>query len=203
MRSRSAAIIVVIAFLWLSCGCQSTEQYAERHPTEAGAGLGGAAGAAAGALLGRNWESALAGGLLGALAGGVIGNYAYGSKSNRGETARTYGYQPQQGTILTIENTKATPTLVSAGETVELETTYALLTPNPDAVTPVIETRRIRHNGNLVGNVQITVNRGDGTYTSTVPLYLPATATPGVYKVFTTIQGANITDTVETTFDVQ
>ncbi len=203
MRNKFIAIIMIIALEGLLFGCQSTEEFAKEHPTGTGAGIGAATGAVLGGLIGGNTTGVVVGGLLGGLAGGAVGHYAYGQKDSRDTTANAIGYQPSQGDVLRIEKTSASPTTVNPGGTVNLNTTYALITPDPQAETDVAERTIVSHNGKQVGDLQGNVRRGNGTFTSSVPLHLPGNAEPGTYEVTTTLQAAGKTEKANTTFQVK
>lgn len=73
--------------------------------------------------------------------------------------------------MVSIEKDSAVPDVVKPGETVNLETTYALLIPKSDQEVTVTEEREIKHNGQLVGNPKVSVNRLGGTYSTTLPLH--------------------------------
>jgi outer membrane lipoprotein SlyB len=193
------SIILIAGFVSALGGCE----YAQQHQGETmGAGVGAAGGAALGLLFGGGARAAIAGGLLGAIAGGVVGHYAENQDRTRQQTAQSYNYQPSQGTMISIERNSAAPTAVRPGETVELKTTYALLTPTPDLQLNVTEERKITHNGELVGNPTVTVVRAGGTYSTSLPLRLPPNAEKGKYKVVTKIVTANASDLRETSFRV-
>jgi hypothetical protein len=197
-KKKWISILLIAGFVSLLAGCQ----YAQEHPAEAvGAGVGAAGGTALGLLLGGG-RGAIAGGLLGAIAGGVVGHYVHKQDKTRQQTAESYNYQPSQGTLVSIERDSVVPGVVRPGETVDLETTYALLTPTPDQEVSVTEERKIMHNGQLVGNPSTTITRAGGTYTTRLPLQLPSTAERGEYRVVTKIVTANASDTRETTFRV-
>jgi len=198
---RQKFIVIVMCFTLISLlSCQTIEQ----NPGAAtGTGVGAAAGGIAGAIIGRGAGAVLLGGLLGALAGGAIGHYAYDVPRTREETARQYNYNASQGTILTIEDATVYPRSVYPGEVVDLRLTYAVLTPSPEVEVNVTEIRRITHNGELVGDPEVRVIRPGGTYTSTVPLHLPANARRGEYTVKTIIETSRASDARETHFTVR
>jgi hypothetical protein len=195
-------IAAVLCFTVISIvSCQTVMQ---EHPGAAvGAGAGAATGAVAGALIGKGAGAVILGGVLGGLAGGLIGHYAYDVPRSREETARVYGYQPSQGTILTIENATVYPQVVYPGSIVDLKVTYAVLTPSPDMEIDLTEIRQITHDGELVGNPEVRVIRAGGTYSSTVPLHLPPNARRGEYRVRTTVESSYAKDTRETFFTVE
>lgn len=195
------SLSISLLFLFAMIGCQSIPQ--EHRGAATGAGIGAAAGATAGALFGKNVGSTVIGGLLGGLVGGVIGNYAVDQRKNRAETLQTYNYQPSQGDVVTIENTSTSPQVVSPGEVVHLQMTYAVMTPNSASQISLREIREITHNGNLVGSPEVQVTRSSGTFQSSIPLRLPDSAERGVYVVTSKIQTPTATDTRVTRFEVR
>ena len=194
------SVVLSISLVVLLLGCETIPS--EHRGAAVGAGVGAATGTAAGAALGGT-RSAVLGGLLGGLVGGVIGHYGYDQRRSRDETAQTYDYQPGQGTVLRIEDASAMPQTVRPGESVDLQMTYAVLTPTPEAESSITEIREITHNGAAVGNPQVTVARRDGTYTTTVPLRLPPNAERGAYTVRNIVQTQGVSDVRETSFTVQ
>ncbi len=200
MRSRIVSIFIIFVFLAALFSCSSVPQ--EHKGAATGAGVGAATGAVAGGLIGGGVRGAAIGGLLGALAGGAVGHYGYDTKRSATETAQAYNYQPASGTVLRIENAAASPATVQPGQNVDLKMTYAVLNPSPAQQVNVTETREIRFGNEVVGKPQVNVQRGGGTYTSTVPLTLPATAQKGTYTVISTVQAGGVTDTKQSTFNV-
>ncbi len=204
MKMRFISVLVIISFITGLGGCATIPE--ERKGAATGAGIGAATGAAAGAILGEKGaktEMALLGGLLGALVGGVIGHYTYDVKRSQQDTAQRYDYQPSMGQMVRIEDTAAVPGSVKPGEKVDLKTTYALLGTSAGETLNITETREIRLNGELVGKPEVNVTRNGGTFTSTIPLLLPADAKKGTYRVTTTIQSASAKDSRETSFVVR
>lgn len=86
--------------------------------------------------------------------------------------------------------------------TVDIKITYAVLNPSVNTETKIREIREITYNGDLVGRPEVSQFRSDGTFTSTIPLYLPAAAQKGRYTVRVTIESDNAKDTRETRFTV-
>jgi len=202
MYKRIVSILVILTFMTGMLGCAT---FGEEHQGAAtGAGAGAVVGATAGALLGASGaktEMAIVGGLLGALAGGLIGHYAYDQRKTKAETAKAYNYDPSQGTVLRIESASVTPKTVSAGETVKINMTYALLGAGSSGIS-VSETREIRYKGELFGKPQVNVTRSDGTYSSNVPITLPSDAQKGKYSIILTVQAGNVSDSKEASFTV-
>ena len=199
MKNKIISILLVLSLMTLWAGCATLE---EHKGATVGAGVGAATGAVAGAIIGKSTKAAVIGGLAGALIGGAIGHYAYDRKRTRTETAQAYKYKPSQGTVLTIEEASTAPQSVSPGEVVEIKMTYAVLNPTPEARTAITEIREITYEGNLVGKPENLVERADGTYTSSVPLRLPADAKKGLYRVKVVVQSENVKDTKEISFNV-
>lgn len=195
-----SAVLCSTLILWLM-GCETV--MTEHKGAAVGAGAGAATGAVAGAVIGKGAGAAIIGGLIGGLIGGAIGHYAYDKPRTKEQTAKTYNYQPSQGTILTIENASTSPQIARPGDVVNLNMTYAVLNPSPNAETNITEIREITHNNQLVGNPEVRVVRTDGTYNSTIPLRLPPNAGKGDYKVRTIVQSSNAKDTREIHFTVK
>ncbi len=195
-----SAVLCFTLILWLM-GCATVME--EHKGAAVGAGVGAATGAVAGALIGKGAGAVILGGLIGGLVGGAVGHYAYDMPRTREQTAKTYNYQPSQGTILTIENASTSPQIAHPGDVVNLNMTYAVLNPSPNAETNLTEIREITHNNELVGNPEVSVVRKDGTYNSTIPLRLPPNAAIGNYKVRTIVRSSNAKDTREIHFTVE
>ena len=197
-----ALAVALAAVLGASVALGGCETIRENPKTSIGAGAGAAAGGVAGGLIGRNTTGVVVGGLLGGLAGGAIGYYLERQDRNRAQAASEVGYNPSEGTVVRVEQVQANPASVRAGQTVNVVTTYTLLTPQGDRTVAVRETREIRHNGALVANPTTEFSRTDGTYTSALPITLPANADRGAYEVTTTVAVADRVSRGSTTFRV-
>lgn len=185
-------------------GCAQTGDTVRRNPNAAiGAGTGVVGGAVIGGLLGGK-RGAVIGGLLGGLAGGVVGHYFDEQARDRSQTNRNYGYSPSQGTRLTIESLRINPAALAPGETVNINLSYAVLTPNADDQILVTETRKIWKENTLVGETSIDISREGGTWRSTVPVTLPVNAATGSYRVIATVESRGAgKDVQETVFHVR
>ena len=192
------------------------------HPqTAAGAGVGAAGGAVVGGLAGGT-KGAVVGGLLGALAGGAIGNYIERreasvpqtssttpptttpstSGSTVGVPSTTTSPTSSRASLVRVDRVQAQPAQLRPGDTVNLDATYTVLSSS-DQVVPVRETREVRLDGELVANPAVDVTRQTGTYSSAVPITLPATARAGKYEVTTTVASGDRRSTSTTSFSVQ
>jgi hypothetical protein len=203
MKYKIVSIVTILSFMVVLFGCASIPE--EHKGAATGAAVGGATGVLAGAVLGKSGSktgTAIIGGLAGALVGGLIGHYAYDQKKTKEETAQKYAYQSSMGKVLRIEGVTAMPSVVKPGEKVDLNATYAVLAAT-DTDINITETREIRIGGELVGKPEVNVTRRGGTYSSTVPLFLPSDAKPGTYTVMMTIQSENAKDSRETSFTVK
>lgn len=147
-------------------------------------------------------QGAVIGRLSGALAGGTIGNYLERQDRDRTAAAIAVGYLPEQGELLKVEAVEALPTPARPGDIVNLTSTYSVLSPNNRPMT-IRETREVRHNGSLVANPFIDVQRSNGTFTSTLPIMLPRKAKPGIYEVTTTVSKDQRNSRSMTNFTVQ
>ncbi len=204
MYRRIIAVVVILTFLVGMSGCASIPE--EHKGAATGAGVGAATGALAGALLGSRGaktEMAVVGGLLGALAGGAIGHYAYDQKRTKEETAKRYDYKPSEGTLIRIENVSVSPSVAKPGDKVEMKMTYAVLGVPAGQELGITEIREIKYQGEIYGKPQVSVSRVDGTYSSSIPLTLPSDAKKGKYSVVMTVQGPTVSDSRETSFQIQ
>jgi len=125
MRNRVLALLVIVAFVFVS-SCETMPTVPDEHKGAAtGAGVGAAAGAVLGGVLGKDASSAVIGGLIGALVGGAIGHYYYDQKRTGTETANKYGYDPRRGPCSKSKMSLSPRRIVSAGGTVDMKMTYA------------------------------------------------------------------------------
>jgi len=181
-------------------GCAQTGETVRRNPNAAiGAGAGVVGGAVIGGLLGGK-RGAVIGGLLGGLAGGAIGHYMDEQAKDRVQTNREYAYSASQGARLQIESLRINPAALAPGETVNINLTYAVLTPNADDQILVKETRKILMNRTVVGETSIDISREGGTWRSTVPVTLPVNAAAGNYRVIATVESRGVGRDAEETF---
>lgn len=194
---------LLILVLALTLGLAGCETIKENPKTAVGTGAGAATGALVGGLIGRNTTGVVVGGLLGGLAGGAIGQYLDRQDRTRAQTAAATGYSPAQGDLVRVEQVQVTPNPVRVGGTVNLLVTYAVLVPQADRTVAVRETREVRHDGALVANPTTEFHRQGGTFTSAMPVTLPATAGRGVYEVTTTVALGDRVSRGVTTFQVQ
>ncbi|MBM4129174.1 MAG: hypothetical protein FJ243_03525 [Nitrospira sp.] len=204
MKVKIISVITILVFISGIFGCASVPE--EHKGAATGAAIGGVTGAAAGAIFakeGRKTEAAILGGLAGALIGGLIGHYAVDTQRTRQETAQRYNYQSSMGTMLRIEDVAVIPTTVKPGDKIDLRATYAVLGVAPESEIKVTEIREIRIGGELVGRPEVNVVQKGGTYSSSVPIYLPSNAKKGTYSVLTTVQSQTAKDSRETFFYVR
>ncbi|TLM68863.1 MAG: hypothetical protein FDZ69_01275 [Deltaproteobacteria bacterium] len=203
MRTFCKGIIACLVIFTLG-SCTTIPE--EHKGAAAGAGIGAATGALAGAVLageGSRTQGALIGGLVGALVGGAIGNYTVDRQKTAEETASHYNYQGTAGVSIRIESATVSPGAISPGGKVDLLCTYAVMAPQANSQVSLTEIREIRLNNELVGKPEVTSTRTPGTYNSNVPLFLPADAKRGTYKVITTIRSESSSDSRETSFTVR
>jgi hypothetical protein len=201
MRRLASGVVMLtlVGGLALS-GCSTIE---ENPKTALGAGVGAAGGAVVGGLAGGGSTGAVVGGLLGALAGGAVGQYMDRKDKDGSQAAADTGYSATQGNLVDVQRVEAQPSAVQPGTSVNLNTTYTVLTPNPNQTVPVQETRQVTHNGQVVANTSGTFQRQNGTFTSSLPITLPSNAQRGTYQVTTTIAMGDKQDTGTATFVVQ
>jgi hypothetical protein len=218
MKTAAGCLLVVLA-LWMA-GCATTTNPGDvaadtvkQHPgTAVGAGAGAAGGAVIGGVAGGT-KGAVVGGLLGGLAGGLIGNYidrrddsgapASGSSSSTTTSGQsTASTQSDKVTGVRMDRVQSVPTSVAPGGTVNLGATYTVF-GSADQPVDVKETREVRHLGELVANPTAEVSRTRGTYTTSLPITLPASAPSGSYDVTTTVVMGDRQASQTSTFQVQ
>lgn len=200
MRGTAGCLVLVLIAMVGLTGCETVQ---ENPKTAIGAGVGAAGGAVAGGLIGRGTTGVVVGGLLGGLAGGAIGYYLDRQDRTPAEAAQAVSYDPAQGDLVRVEQVQATPSAVRVGGTMNLVTTYTILTPQPERSLIVRETREIRHNGALVANPTTEFTRQSGTFTSALPITLPRTAGAGTYDVTITVALGDRLSRGTTTFVVR
>ena len=189
MRKIVSLAAIAALFVSILSGCAARNEGMREHQGAAvGAGTGAVGGAVVGGLLGGK-RGAVVGGLLGALAGGLVGNFHDQREKNLAETRRGYTeYNAARGTRLKIERVRANPPSAAPGDTVEIQLTYAVLTPREDVMVPVRENREILFEGGKVGEASVDIEREGGTWRSVVPITLPGNARPGNYRVVASVE---------------
>jgi hypothetical protein len=189
MRKIVSLGAIAALFVSILSGCAARNSGRQEHQGAAiGAGTGAVGGAVVGGLLGGR-RGAVAGGLLGALAGGLVGNYHDEREKNLAETRRGHAeYNAARGTRLKIERVRTNPSAAAPGDTVEIQLTYAVLTPREDVMVPVRENREILFEGSKVGEASVDIEREGGTWRSVVPITLPGNARPGTYRVVASVE---------------
>ena len=189
MRKIVSLAAVASLFVSILSGCAAQNGGMREHQGAAvGAGTGAVGGAVVGGLLGVK-RGAVSGALLVALAGGLVGNYHDEREKNLAETRRGYAeYDAARGTRLKIERVRTNPSAAAPGDTVEIQLTYAVLTPREDVTVPVRERREILFNGAKVGEASVDIEREGGTWRSVVPITLPGNARPGNYSVVVSVE---------------
>jgi len=189
MRKIVSLAAIAALFVSILSGCAAQNGGMREHKGAAiGAGTGAVGGAVVGGLLGGR-RGAVAGGLLGALAGGLVGNYHDQREKDLAETRHAYAdYNAAKGTRLKIEGVRTKPTSAAPGDTVEIQLTYAVLTPREDVMVPVRESRVILLNDVRVGEAFVDIEREGGTWRSVVPITLPQNARPGNYRVVASVE---------------
>jgi len=184
MRVLAASLaLVLVSFAALS-GCATIE---ETPRTAIGTGVGAAGGAVAGGLISGGATGAVVGGLIGALAGGGIGYYLDHQEKTRAQAVNDTGYTPAQGNVVRVDRVQADPATLQQGGTVNMMTTYTVLTPRAEDRVTVRETREVRRNGVLLANPTNEIARANGTFSSTLPITLPSDGARGTYEVTTTV----------------
>ena len=174
----------------------------EHEKAAIGTGVGAGAGAIIGGLAAGR-KGVIYGGLIGALAGGAIGAYLDYKDKDADQTNKDKNYTPDQGVRVDLESAKADPASVSPGGTVKIAMTYALMAPSNTQELEVTERRVILLNDKKLAEAQVTLSRVPGTYTSEVPIMLPADIAKGKYSFESTVSVNGKTKQINGSFMVE
>ena len=197
------ALAIAVAFTFTACATQNEGQY-----TATGAGIGAITGAVLGAALGsvggHAGAGAVVGSVFGGLAGASIGNNEYHLQRSEELSAQQYSYNEARARsdFVRIKDAYATPKTVAPGDTVNLITTYTILTPYR-RMALVHEVREVRDDsGKIIGRPEVTIRREGGTWTSSMPMTIPEDAHPGRYRVRAIVETDSAGDTRDFAFYV-
>lgn len=194
MGRKAAALILVPLVLWTLSGCATNGHYDPARSAGAGALGGAAVGSALGAIIGSATGSAGTGAWVGAATGAIVGGvggylYAQHKESQLRDAqaaAQSYSYSPARGNIVSIENSELKPTRIKAGDTLNLSTTYTLLSPSGQQNVTII--REVQAGGRRVLNPsQINLTKPNGTYVDQINLNIPKDMPKGNYNVVTKV----------------
>ncbi len=142
--------------------------------------------------------------------GGFLGDYTFGFWGNTREQSTLgrenliarEGYCPTGGCVLRLDRVQIRPDRAKRGDTLQLSTTYTILTPEQVAL-PVSITRDIYYQGKSLGRTKsVDMRRQNGTWTQEIDFTLPANAAPGAYTLVTSINTAYGTARDSTEFQV-
>jgi hypothetical protein len=199
---RVVSLILLVGGVTFLGGCETLERTIKNNPkTAAGVGVDGAGGAVTGGPA-SGGTGAIIGGLTGVLAGGGIGSILDRQERTRAATAETMAYSVEKGDLVRIEEVSLNPQSIHPGETVNVNVLYAIITPSGRDPVRVREIRQIYYQGDLVGNPVVNVERLDGTYWSTLPIKLPASAALGLYTVVVGVEMNGTLDRWESRFHI-
>ena len=189
-----------ISFVSFTSGCASM------GATEKGALAGAGVGALIGGLVSKDdhpARGALIGAALGAIAGAVIGHYIDKKQKSAEETATVYGYEPEEGTVVNVEEVAMEPSVIRPGEASKLVINYAILSPDSERAIPVTEMREITTSGKSLKEIGPAVKkRNSGTYITEQEVTFPANLPEGLYTLKGTVKAEGKTSTKETDFRV-
>ena len=192
------AVLLSVSMVVTACSSMSYREIG----TITGAGIGGAIGALAG---GKNNRAT--GALIGVVAGAVVG-LAIGhciDKQIKGaeETAKTYKYEPNQGTMVKIENVRIVPEIVSPGKSAKLIIDFAVLEGNPKQNIEVTEKRVIKIGKKALKEIGPTMKtRKSGTYSTEQDVVFPSSLSAGKYRLKGEVIANGKTSTKEAAFEV-
>lgn len=118
------------------------------------------------------------------------GNSRNYHRLNREEAVARENYCPTGGCVIRLDKVSVLPRRVRPGDTLLLQTSYTLLTPEKVGI-PVSITREIFFQGRPLGKTRsIDSSIYNGAYDQEVNFKLPADAKPGVYTLVTVVSTA-------------
>jgi hypothetical protein len=127
--------------------------------------------------------------------GGFLSDYTFGfwgnsreqSLQGREQIIAREGYCPSGGCVLRLDRVEIKPDRAKPGATLNLRTTYTILTPEQVAL-PVSITRDLFYQGKNLGRTKsVDMRKNNGTWTEDIDFTLPANAAPGIYTLVTSI----------------
>ena len=142
------------------------------------------------------------GGFLSDFTFGFYGNSMERSRLGREDLIAREGYCPTGGCVLRLDKVEVRPNRAKPGDTLVLNTTYTILTPEQVAL-PVSITRDIYYHDKSLGRTKsVDMRRENGTWTQDINFTLPPNAAPGIYTLVTSINTAYGTAQDTTEFQV-
>jgi len=142
---------------------------------------------------------------------GFLSDYTFGfwgasreeSRLGREDIIAREGYCPTGGCVLRLDKVDIRPNRARGGATLQLSTTYTILTPEQVAL-PVAISREIFYQEKSLGRTKSIESRVyNGTRTQHIDFTLPANAAPGIYQLVTKISTGYGTAHDRTDFQVE
>jgi outer membrane lipoprotein SlyB len=196
---KTIAVVLCISIAGLLWSC------AEMDSAQTGALIGAAAGGVLGSKLSKDDPElgAAIGAAAGALAGAVIGKYLDRKLKSAQDTAKTYQYEPSQGTMVQVEDVRMEPSMIRPGQKAKLVINYALLNSDPNKVVPVMETRQILSDGKSVKKIgPMSKNRNAGTYVTEQEVTFPQNIPSAMYTLNGSVEAGGRTSSKQAGFRV-
>jgi hypothetical protein len=186
----AVALVLLLSVSFMSCTTPSGT-YSPGKSAGAGALGGAAAGAAIGSIIGAAtgspatgaWVGAASGAIVGGIGGALYARHMNQQMRSREMAAQQYNYSSSRGAVVDINEVRTTPSTVRPGQTVDIYTTYTILTPQ-DTPAQVTLYRQVTRNGQVVGQPHsVQASNQNGTYQDRVGFTVPRSAPPGTYTV--------------------
>lgn len=142
---------------------------------------------------------------------GFLSDYTWGafgasreeSRLGREDIIAREGYCPTGGCVLRLDKVEVRPNRARKGATLQLSTTYTILTPEQIGL-PVAITREIFYRDKSLGRTKSVESRVyNGTRTQRIDFTLPDNAAPGLYQLITKISTGYGTAQDRTDFQVE
>jgi hypothetical protein len=134
---------------------------------------------------------------------GIYGGNREASRMGREEIVARENYCSTSGCVLRLDGIEVRPSKCRSGQTVDLATTYTILTPDAVAI-PVAISRDILFQGKSLGKTKdIESRRLNGTWSQEIDFTVPKDAVPGIYTLKTKVTTGYGSDQKETQFRVE
>lgn len=195
-----------IAVLGVCCGVLAGCATTEGNQQLLGAGIGTIIGCGIGYAIGGAEGCAIGSALGGAAGWGAVAQYQARQVRSVAQDQAIYGLtEPVSTTQIQIRKGSASPSTVTPGSTVQIDTDYSVLMPAATAAqgTDVQESFVLKKDGKvLTTSTPKTFRRAAGGWVATKKLPIPKNAQAGTYVVETKVQAGTSYDTDESVFIV-
>ena len=132
-----------------------------------------------------------------------LGSYIDQQPMTPAQTVRTYGYTPDQGLLLRVDDVRVEPAVIEPGKPSKLVLTYSILDPNSARTLDVSEVRQIFSGDELLKDIGTrTIERKPGTFETQQEVTFPADLPDGLYALKGKVGVGEVSSSGESVFRV-